>query len=97
MSPRQSVEELEAKVGDTPLGLVYIASNVEDARRAEQSLDDQSIEFAVSVEPYTQSFGLTLGAQYQGVFFYVPLSQHDSARRILNEAGLHDTIELDGE
>lgn len=92
MSPRRSIDELLDSVGDVPLKLVYIAGNLTDARHVERVLDEREIAYAVSLETYTKAFSLALGGQYEGVFFYVPVFQHQHARELLESRGMRDIV-----
>ncbi len=72
---------------------MYIAGNLTDAHEVERVFDARQISFAVSLEAYTKAFSLALGGQYQGVFFYVPDSQHEHACELLHSRGMPDVVE----
>jgi hypothetical protein len=82
------------ELSGTPLKPVYIAGNMADAERAERVLTERGIDYAVSLEPFTNSsaMGAVLGGTYAGLFFYVPAAQHESSRALLSANGFVDTI-----
>jgi hypothetical protein len=41
--------------------------------------------------------GAVFGGTYHGLFFYVPAGAHDSATRVLEEAGIDDIVPLNQE
>jgi hypothetical protein len=81
------------------VSLVYIAGNLSDARKAEQVLNDRSVDFAISLDKFvTDSWlGRIIGDEYTGLFFSVPTNQHRWCRKWLEEAGLRDTVPLQDE
>lgn len=70
------------------LSRIYIAGHVAEAKRVENVLTENGIEYAVEIEPY---IGLALGIvplEYPGAAFYVLSGQAPFARRALLAAGL---------
>lgn len=88
--PRRTADELAA----TPLSLVYIAGNLDEARAIEQWLTDGGIEYALSLEPFTTTSYLT-HRERMGLFVYVPTAQHRLCRDLLESHGLTETVALD--
>ncbi|WP_455379656.1 hypothetical protein [Petrachloros mirabilis] len=86
----------EADYFDAPLYLVLIVGNVSDASRAEQVLTEQGVDYSLRLEHFrTESvLSTVLGSEYKGLFFYVTLTVHHKAMRILENAGFSDTVPL---
>ncbi len=93
MSPRRTLKEM----ADEVLGLVYIAGNVTEARKAEELLTEWRIDYALSLEAFTSGFPIFQSAEYKGLFFYVPSGKHRFCKNLLESQGLKDTIELEPE
>lgn len=87
---RRTAEELHG----TPLSLVYIAGNVVDAERAERTLTEHGVDYALSLEPFASTSIMRAG-EHTGLFVYVPTAQHRSCREMLERSGLTDTVGLD--
>ena len=79
---------------DVPLSLVYIADNVLDAVKAERTLTEQGVDYALSLEPFA-STSLMRTREHTGLFLYVPTAQHEACRGMLERNGLTDTVGLD--
>ena len=79
------LEEFE----DKEIKRVYMAGSQEDAKRVENLLDDEAIDYAIDLEPYTTVTGLIMPtSQKQGVAFYVIAGQSDYCRNIFMSNGL---------
>ncbi|HEY1267012.1 MAG TPA: hypothetical protein VGH16_07130 [Candidatus Binatia bacterium] len=74
--------------GDKDVSRVYLAGRLAEAKRVEEVLTDNSIDYAVEVEPYVATFAVLSFGEYGGAAFYVLSGQADFCRRILAEAGL---------
>ena len=73
---------------DKEVALVYIAGRLSEAKRVEQVLSDNAIDYAVDSEPFQSRVLGILPVEYQGVGFYVSADQADFCRRVLREADL---------
>jgi hypothetical protein len=83
---RRTAEEMH----DVPLELVYIAGNLSDAQAAERELTRRGIDYTLSLDQFkTMSL---LGGEHTGLFFYVPATWHDECVKLLEAAGLRDTV-----
>lgn len=87
---RRTAEELYG----TPLSLVYIAGNMVDAEKAERTLTEHGVDYALSLEPFASTSIMRAG-EHTGLFVYVPTAQHRSCREMLERSGLTDTVGLD--
>lgn len=87
---RKTAEELSS----TPLSLIYIAGNVSDAKRAEQLLTEQGIDYTLTLQPYMKSsfLGMVFGTSYTGLYVLVPTSQHRFCADLLHSKGLIGVI-----
>jgi hypothetical protein len=65
---------------------VFIASTLRLARRAEECLAGEDVEYAVKVEPIGRSF--LFGTVRMGAAFYVTTPQAEHCRERLTAAGL---------
>jgi hypothetical protein len=82
---RIELEEFE----DKEIKRVFMAGSQEEAKRVEVLLDDEDIDYAVTLEPYTTVTGLIMpSSQKQGVAFYVLSGQSDYCRNIFVSNGL---------
>ncbi|MGH7770683.1 MAG: hypothetical protein ACREQA_00425 [Candidatus Binatia bacterium] len=72
---------------------IYIAAELGEAKRVENTLTQNGIDYAVEIEPYVR---YNLGSlENKGAAFYVISGQADFCRRALREAGLKAGI-VDG-
>jgi len=87
---RRAAEEFSG----TPLGLVYIAGNTVDAEKVERALTECGIDYTLSLEPFMKSstLGTIFGGTYAGVFFFVPVTQHERCCDLLRSKGIADMI-----
>jgi hypothetical protein len=74
---------------DKEIKRVFMAGSQEEAKRVEDLLNDEDIDYAIALEPYTSLTGLIMpSSQKQGVAFYVIAGQSDYCRNILISKGL---------
>jgi len=73
---------------DAELSRVYLAGRLAEAKRVEKVLNENNIDYAVEVEPYTVMLLFIGFGKYKGAAFYVRSGQADFCRRILADAGL---------
>lgn len=76
------------------LSLVYIAGNMVDAEKAERTLTEHGVDYALSLEPFA-STSMMRPNDHTGLFVYVPTAQHRSCLEMLERSGLTDTVGLD--
>jgi hypothetical protein len=74
--------------GDKDISRVYLAGRLAEAKRVEEILTDNNIDYAVEVEPYVATFAVLSFGEYRGAAFYVLSGQAAFCRRVLAEAGL---------
>lgn len=86
---RRSADQLSGS-----LSLVYIAGNMADAEKAERTLTEHGVDYALSLEPFASTSMMRPG-DHTGLFVYVPTAQHRSCREMLERSGLTDTVGLD--
>ena len=73
---------------DKEVAVIYIVGRLSEGKRVEQVLSDNSIDYAVDIEPFeSRVFGI-LPVKSEGIGFYVLSAQADFCRGILREAGL---------
>lgn len=89
--PRCELEDLAQRKPT----LVYIAGNVTEAETAERVLEDQGIDYALTLDSFVTTS--LLGGQYPGLFVYVPYADYRMSRVHLEAQGLKDTVELEAE
>lgn len=65
---------------------IYLAGELAEAKRVEEILNANGINYAVEVEPYVR-FSI-FSSEYAGAAFYVLSGQAEFCRRALFEAGL---------
>ena len=87
--PRLAFEEF---AGRNPT-LVYIAGSVSEAEAAERLLDQQRVDYALSLEPFVTTS--LLGGNYTGLFVYVPFKDYEHCRQCFESEGLMDTVDLE--
>jgi hypothetical protein len=80
----------QEEMAGVTLELVYIAGNLRDAEAAERQLTEHGIEYTLTLEPFTTTS--LLGGEHTGLFVYVPVARYAESRRLLEAAGLTDTI-----
>ncbi len=65
---------------------IYLAGELSEAKRVEEILSANDIDYAVEIEPYVRlSF---FSSEYAGAAFYVLSGQAEFCKRALFEAGL---------
>jgi hypothetical protein len=67
---------------------VYIAGRLSEAKRVEQTLSENGIDYTVDAEPFEVRILGILPSQYEGLVFYVPSGQAHFCREILRQAKL---------
>ena len=84
---------------DAELSRVYIAGELAEATRVEDTLTRHDIDYAVEVEPYQKSalrvLTLFSSGVYAGAAFFVLSRQARFARHVLRAAGLKGGIQDD--
>ena len=65
---------------------IYLAGELAEAKRVEQVLSANHIDYAVEVEPYVRMS--IFSSEYAGAAFYVLAGQAEFCWRVLFEAGL---------
>jgi len=83
--------------GDKDVSRIYLAGRLAEAKRVEEALSDNNIDYAVEVEPYVATFAVLSFGEYGRAAFYVLAGQADFCRRVLAEAGLSTGILDDDE
>ncbi len=73
---------------DKEVAMVYVAGRLSEAKRVEQVLSDNDIDYALDIEPFQSRLLGILTVEYEGVGFYVLRGQADFSRRALREASL---------
>jgi hypothetical protein len=82
--PRVSIEAFS----DKQVEPVYVAATLREARRVEEVLTRQGIEYAVEVEPFVRYLFLLIPRVHAGATFYVLSDQRVFCRKALESAGL---------
>lgn len=79
--------------------LVLVAGSLFEATRAESVLTERGVDYAIVLDRFRKEslLGAVFGGTYHGLFFYVPAGAHDSATRVLEEAGIDDIVPLNQE
>jgi hypothetical protein len=78
---------------DKEIKRIYMAGSQDEAKRVEDLLNNEEIDYAIALEPYTTAIGLIMPiSQKQGVAFYVLAGQSDYGRNILISNGLRAGI-----
>jgi len=78
---------------DREIKRIYMAGSQDEARRVEDLLNNEEIDYAIALEPYTTAIGLIMPtSQKHGVAFYVLAGQSDYSRNILVSNGLRSGI-----
>jgi hypothetical protein len=72
---------------------IYLAAELIEARRVEEVLTANGIEYAVEVEPYMSLSVFSFSSEYRGAAFYVLSGQANFCKRVLLEAGLASGIQ----
>lgn len=86
--PRRTLEEFE---GEQPT-LVYIVGNMGEAEAVERLLNQEKVDYALSLEPFVTTS--LLGGSYTGLFVYVPFQDYERSRQYFEAQGLMDTVDL---
>jgi len=73
---------------DKEVARVYIAGRLSEAKRVEQTLSENSIDYMVDAEPFEVRLLGILPMQYEGLAFYVLSGQADFCRDLLQRAQL---------
>jgi hypothetical protein len=76
---------------DKEVARVYLAGELAEARRVEEILTANGVDYAVEIEPYVRMS--IFSSEYAGAAFYVLAGQADFCKRTLFEAGLRAGIE----
>jgi hypothetical protein len=74
---------------------VYIAGRLREARRVEQVLTDQGVDYYVEMERFERRLFGVIRREYTGVAFYVPVVATGECRVRLRNAGLTAGLEED--
>jgi len=67
---------------------IYMAATLREAKRVEEVLTRQGVEYAVKIEPFVRYLLLLIPRRYSGATFYVFSGQSSFCRRALAGAGL---------
>ena len=86
---RRSADQLPGS-----LSLVYIAGNVAEAEKAERTLTEHGVDYALSLEPFASTSLMRVG-EHTGLFVYVPAALYRSCLEMLERNGLTDTVGLE--
>jgi hypothetical protein len=73
---------------DKEVARVYIAGRLSEARRVEQTLSENGVDYAVDAEPFEVRVLGILPSRHEGLAFYVLSGQAEFCRDVLREAGL---------
>lgn len=73
---------------ESELSRIYLAGRLAEAKRVEKVLEENGIDYAVEVEPYTVTLLFIGFGEYKGDAFYVRSGQAAFCRRVLADAGL---------
>jgi hypothetical protein len=65
---------------------IFIAVNLGEAKKAEEILNENGIDYAVNIEPYYRMSPFQ--TEHRGAAFYVKSEHADFCRKILKEKGL---------
>jgi hypothetical protein len=84
---------LDNNIAGIPLRLLYIADKLGNARKAEELLKGARIDFVMELDRFMTTNILLLGAEYWGLFFYVPAPRYGFCRDLLHANGLKDTVD----
>lgn len=89
----------EAEWFTDPVYLVLVAGSLFEATRAESVLTERGVDYAIVLDRFRKEslLGAVFGGTYHGLFFYVLAGAHDSATRVLEEAGIDDIVPLNRE
>jgi hypothetical protein len=67
---------------------IYIAGRLREAKQVEAALSEKGIDYAVDVDHFKTLLLGFIPREYEGVAFYVLSADAESARRLLEDAGL---------
>jgi hypothetical protein len=73
---------------DKEIARVYIAGRLSEAKRVEQTLSENGVDYTVDAEPFEVRILGILPTQYEGLAFYVLSGQADLCRELLRQAQL---------
>jgi hypothetical protein len=82
--------------GEEEVDCIYIAARRSEAKRVEEILSSNGIDYVVDVEPFEATILGLFRTQRDGLGFYVVAAQGDFGRRVLRDAGLLQGL-VDGE
>jgi hypothetical protein len=77
-----------AELDGKEVARVYIAGRLAEAKRVEQVLSENGIDYALDAEVFRTNLLGFLPSEYEGVAFYVLSGQASRCRQILHGAGL---------
>ena len=77
--------------GESEVSRIYLAAELVEAKKVEQLLSANEIDYAVEVEPYVRMS--IFSSEYAGAAFYVVTEQAEFCKRALVEAGLRIGIQ----
>ena len=73
---------------DEEIARVYIAGRLSEAKRVEQTLSENGVDYTVDAEPFEVRILGILPTQYEGLAFYVLSDQAGFCRELLRQAQL---------
>ena len=74
---------------DKDISRIFIAASIKEAESAEDTLTQNGIDYAISLEPFMQGI---LGSERDGIVFYVLSEQALYCRELLESKGLSSGI-----
>ena len=78
---------------DKEVARIYLAVELGEAKRVEEILSANGIDYVVEVEPYVRSSVFSFSSENRGAAFYVLSGQADFCKQTLFDAGLKVGIE----
>jgi hypothetical protein len=76
---------------------IYLAAELAEAKRVEQVLSANGIDYAVEVEPYVSLSFFSFSSEYKGAALYVLSRQSNFCKRVLLEAALASELGIQEE
>ena len=77
-----------ATFDDKDVTMIYIAGRLSEAKRVEEILSENAVDYAVDIEPFQSRVLGIIPVEYEGVGFYVLTAHAELSRRVLREARL---------
>jgi len=76
------------KFADKEVDCIYIAARRSEAKRVEDALSTNGVDYVVDIEPFETTILGLFRSERDGLGFYVVAGQGEFCRRVLRDAGL---------